>query len=76
MIAASIYAAKTRLSALVQAAVAGEEVVITNRNRPVARLVAHEPARRRPAFGAARSAMRQMGLSDADVAAALEGEGG
>ena len=35
----NIYEAKTRLSALIQAVERGEEIVITNRNRPVARLV-------------------------------------
>ena len=40
----SIYEAKTRLSALIQAVERGEEVVITNRNRPVARLVPAAPS--------------------------------
>lgn len=47
-----IYEAKTRVSALIQAVAAGEEVVITNRNRPVARLVPVDPPREPPVFGA------------------------
>ncbi len=50
----SIYEAKTRLSALIQAALRGEEIVITNRNRPVARLVAAARPRERPVFGRRR----------------------
>lgn len=76
MIEASIYEAKTRLSALLQAVEQGEEVVITNRNRPVARLVPYEAPRRRPVFGAARAAMKRAGLTDAAVASVLRpGEG-
>ena len=56
----SIYEAKTRLSALIQAVESGEEVVITNRNRPVARLVPAGPPRERPVYGAAREAFERM----------------
>lgn len=38
MIQVNIYEAKTHLSRLIQAVLAGEEVVITKRNQPVARL--------------------------------------
>jgi prevent-host-death family protein len=75
MIEVSIYEAKTRLSALLQEVAGGREVVITNRNRPAARLVAVAPARQRPVFGAARAAMKQAGLTDADIRAALAAEG-
>lgn len=76
MIEASIYEAKTRLSALLQAVEQGEEVVITNRNRRVARLVPYEEPRRRPVFGSARAAMKRAGLTDAEVASLLApGEG-
>jgi prevent-host-death family protein len=74
MIEVSVYEAKTRLSALLQEVAQGREVVITNRNRPVARLVPHEAPKRRPVFGAARAAMKRAGLVDADVRAALAGE--
>lgn len=40
MIEVSIHEAKTQLSKLIQAALRGEEVVISNRNKPVARLTA------------------------------------
>lgn len=44
----NIHDAKTRLSALIAAVEAGEEVIISRANKPVARLVAVEckPARR------------------------------
>ncbi|MEK0085773.1 type II toxin-antitoxin system Phd/YefM family antitoxin [Benzoatithermus flavus] len=67
----NVYEAKTTLSALLQAVEQGEEVVITNRNVPVARLVPYERPRERPMFGSARAAMERAGLTDADVAAAL-----
>ena len=41
-----ILEAKTHLSALIDAVGAGEDVMITRHGRPVARLVAPEPARR------------------------------
>ena len=40
----NIYEAKTHLSALVERAAAGEEVVIAKAGRPVARLVAYKKA--------------------------------
>ena len=39
MIEVNIHQAKTQLSRLIKAVLAGEEVIISNRNRPVARLV-------------------------------------
>jgi len=41
----NIHEAKTQLSRLISAALDGEEVVISKRNKPVARLVAIEPRR-------------------------------
>jgi prevent-host-death family protein len=41
----NIHAAKTQLSRLVDAAAAGEEIVIARAGKPVARLVALEPLR-------------------------------
>jgi prevent-host-death family protein len=67
----SIYEAKTRLSALLQAVEKGEEVVITNRNRPVARLVPITKPRRRPVFGSARQALERSGLTRAEIERAL-----
>lgn len=47
------------------------EVVITSRNRPVARLVPVEPPRSRPVFGSAREAFERSGLTREDIARAL-----
>jgi len=51
----NVHKAKTHLSALIDLALRGEEVVISRANRPVARLVALAPAARRrtPGLGAA-----------------------
>jgi prevent-host-death family protein len=51
----NVHKAKTHLSALIDRALRGEEVVISRANRPVARLVAIAPAARRrtPGLGAA-----------------------
>jgi prevent-host-death family protein len=46
--ALNLYEAKTRLSALVEQAAAGAEIVIAKNGRPRARLVALRPERRRP----------------------------
>jgi prevent-host-death family protein len=51
MIEVTIHEAKTQLSRLIKAVLEGEEVLISNRNRPVARLVAVE----------ARCAERRLG---------------
>ena len=67
----NIYEAKTRLSALIQAVERGEEVVITNRNRPVARLVPVALPRERPVFGSAKAAFERSGLTEADIEKAL-----
>ena len=69
----SITEAKTRLSALIQAVERGEEVVITNRNRPVARLVPIAPPRERPVFGSAKAAFKRSGLTEAEIEKALAG---
>lgn len=52
----NVLEAKNRLSELIRAAQAGEEVVIANRGKPVARLVAENPApepKHRPGSAAA-----------------------
>ena len=46
-----IHHAKTHLSRLVEEAAGGEEIVIAEHNRPVARLVALEPSPRPPPLG-------------------------
>ena len=68
----NVYEAKTSLSALLQAVAAGEEIVITRRNKPIARLVPLEPATARPTFGMAKEAFQRSGLSRGDIARALE----
>ena len=44
----NVHAAKTHFSQLLDAAAAGEEIVIAKAGKPVARLVALEPPARRP----------------------------
>lgn len=67
----NIYEAKTSLSALLQAVAEGEEIVITKRNKPVARLVAFAPPSERPTFGMARKALERSGLGRDDIDRAL-----
>ncbi len=47
----NIHSAKTHLSRLVDEAAAGEEIVIARAGKPVARLVALAPARRKRVLG-------------------------
>jgi prevent-host-death family protein len=54
----SLYEAKTRLSHLVDRALAGDEVVITRHGRPVARLLAAVRTRRPRRLGALRGKIR------------------
>ena len=67
----NIHEAKTQLSALIQAVDRGEEVVITKRNRPVARLVPAAQPRCRPVYGSAKEAYARSGLTEEDIARAL-----
>ena len=67
----NIYEAKASLSALLQAVERGEEIVITNRNKPVAKLVGIDKPRSRPVFGSATAAFEQSGLSREDIERAL-----
>jgi prevent-host-death family protein len=67
----SINEAKTSLSALLQAVARGEEIVITRRNEPVARLVPFAPPPEWPTFGMARQAMERSGLAREDIDRAL-----
>ncbi len=67
----NVHEAKTKLSSLLQAVERGEDVVITNRNRPVARLVPFEQPRRRPVFGSAKEALDRSGLTWEDIDRAL-----
>lgn len=63
--------AKISLSSLIKAVQGGEQVIITNRNRPVARLVAFEAPRQRPVFGSAAEALARSGLGRDDLRRAL-----
>ena len=47
----NIAQAKARLSELIQRAMLGEEVIVAKSNRPVVRIVAIRPARRKPGTG-------------------------
>lgn len=67
----NIYEAKTSLSALLQAVAEGEEIVITKRNKPIARLVPFAPPRERPTFGMARQALERSGLGREEIDQAL-----
>jgi antitoxin (DNA-binding transcriptional repressor) of toxin-antitoxin stability system len=57
-----IHQAKTQLSKLIAAAEAGEEVVIARGDKPVVRLTAFEPARKKRVFGSMKG---QIALTDA-----------
>jgi prevent-host-death family protein len=50
----NIAEAKTSLSDLLQAVAAGEEIVITKRNKPIARLLPFQEPKARPTFGMAK----------------------
>jgi prevent-host-death family protein len=52
MATVKIHDAKTNLSKLIARVEAGEEIVIARDDKPVAKIVAVEPKKRRPQFGA------------------------
>ena len=66
----NIHVAKTHLSGLVEAAAAGEEIVIAKAGKPMARLVALE----RPSFGRALGALKGRIHAADDFDAALPPE--
>lgn len=75
----TVHQAKTQLSKLIAAALAGEEVVIARGATPVVRLTPVEPPRRKSAFGALKA---QIAFSESffdplpeDELAAWEGRG-
>ncbi|VAW30944.1 Prevent host death protein, Phd antitoxin [hydrothermal vent metagenome] len=53
----TIHQAKTHLSRLIQQALAGEEIIIANRNQPVVKLVALPEARQQRRIGGAKEAI-------------------
>jgi prevent-host-death family protein len=76
----SLYHAKTSLSALVEEAAAGEEIIIAKNGKPRARLVplSSETGKPRPIFGLYKGRVRMTEDFDApwpeDIRRALEGE--
>jgi prevent-host-death family protein len=54
----SIAEAETRLAELIQAAQAGDQVVITKDGQPVAEIKAAEPKKRNPQFGTMRDQIK------------------
>lgn len=60
MIVVGMHEAKTHFSKLVKRAVAGEEIVVANAGRPVARIVAFVPAQtvRKPGMLAGKIAIK------------------
>lgn len=75
----SVYAAKTNLSKLIDRITAGEEVVITRRGTPVAKLVAVDAAREPRRLGLLKGRVRIAPDFDAplpdDVWGRFEGRG-
>lgn len=74
---ANIHEAKTTLSRLVDAAIAGEEVVISKRGKPAVRLVPVESEKPLRRFGVMRDSIRIADDFDSplpdDILAAFEG---
>jgi prevent-host-death family protein len=54
----NIYEAKTRLSQLVDKAAAGEDVIVSRNGKPLVRITALNPARRRVRFGLLKGKLR------------------
>ena len=65
----NIHAAKTDLSALVEEAAAGDEIIIAKAGKPIAHLVALEKPAFSRAFGALKGRMHASGDFDAALPA-------
>jgi len=63
----NIAEAKANLSRLVDAAVAGEEILIGRRNVPLVKLVVVETAKKRPVFGKLKGQVEVGGDFDAPL---------
>ena len=63
----TIHQAKTHLSRLIQAALRGEEIVIANRDKPVARLVPIRASADKRRLGTARGQVRMSDDFDAPL---------
>lgn len=59
----TIHEAKTHLSRLIQEALAGEEIVIANRNQPMVKLTVVQAGSPRRRFGSLKSMVEAMGDS-------------
>ena len=71
--------AKSQLSKLIAAARAGEEVVICQAGKPVARITAYEPARKKPKLGTGKGKIIlhpdwDSPETNAEIAALMYGE--
>ncbi len=62
----TIHQAKTQLSKLIAAVERGEEVIIARRDKPVARLVAELPARKKRVLGFALKAGEKVSIEGFD----------
>jgi prevent-host-death family protein len=73
----NIYAARTRLSQLVDKASKGQDVVVSRHGKPLARLTRLEPAKRRIRFGLPKGKVRVASDFDAplpdEILAGFEG---
>jgi prevent-host-death family protein len=67
--------ARARLGGLISRAEAGEEIVVTRRGRPVARIVAVQPPKQAiPSFAEFRATMPRMRTSSARLVSQLRDE--
>ncbi|MFT3801641.1 MAG: type II toxin-antitoxin system Phd/YefM family antitoxin [Burkholderiaceae bacterium] len=77
MTAINIYEAKTRLSQLVDRAIAGEDIIVSRHGKPVARITRLESEERKVRFGVLEGRIRIADDFDAplpdEVLAAFEG---
>ncbi len=77
MLTVNVHAAKSQLSRLLDAVVAGEEVIIAKAGKPIARLVPIEPKRERRKLGSLAGKLHVPDNFDDplpdDIIAAFEG---
>jgi len=59
----TIYEAKTHFSQLVDAVLAGEEVIVSRRDKPVIRLTAYTEKQKSREIGTAKGLVKKMGSS-------------
>ena len=61
MTVVSVHEAKTHLSRLIEAVLAGEEVTVTRNKEPVIRLVPVAPPKKKPLLGAMKGRLGDIG---------------